>query len=74
MPFSPGGKGLFLISFTAVVDDVGVPWFELPGECVLPGLIKVELELCAGEIVPEAESFLFFDLLLESLARESCSC
>lgn len=31
-PFSPGGSGLFLVSFTVVVEDVGVPWLELPGE------------------------------------------
>ena len=24
-PFSPGGSGLFLVSFTVVVDEVGVP-------------------------------------------------
>ena len=43
--FSPGGNGLFLVSFKAVVDDVGVPWFEELGDCVLPGAIKVEAEL-----------------------------
>ena len=25
VPFSPGGSGLFLVSFTAVVEEVGVP-------------------------------------------------
>ena len=25
VPFSPGGNGLFLVSLTVVVDDVGVP-------------------------------------------------
>ena len=25
VPFSPGGSGLFLVSFTVVVDEVGVP-------------------------------------------------
>ena len=74
VPFSPGGNGLFLVSFTVVVDEVGVPWLELLGEWALPGAASVELELGAGDEVPEAESFLFFDLLLESLARESCSC
>ena len=34
----------------------------------------MEVELGAGDEVPVAESFLFLDLLLESLARESCSC
>lgn len=34
----------------------------------------MELELGAGEEPPDAESFLFFDLLLESLARESTRC
>lgn len=34
----------------------------------------MELELGAGDEVPDAESFLFFDLLLESLARESTRC
>lgn len=24
-PLSPGGRGLFLISFTAVVEELGVP-------------------------------------------------
>lgn len=32
MPFSPGGSGLFLVSFRAVVDEVGVPWFEELGD------------------------------------------
>ena len=31
-------------------------------------------ELCEGEAVPEVDSFLPLDDLLESLARESCSC
>lgn len=31
-PFSPGGSGLFLMSFTAVVDELGVPWFDELGE------------------------------------------
>lgn len=74
VPFSPGGSGLFLVSFTVVVDEVGVPWLELLGEWVLPAATKVEVELGAGDEFPDAESFLFFDLLLESLARESCSC
>lgn len=25
VPFSPGGSGLFLVSFTVVVEEVGVP-------------------------------------------------
>lgn len=25
VPFSPAGRGLFLVSFTVVVDEVGVP-------------------------------------------------
>ena len=74
VPFSPGGSGLFLVSFTVVVDEVGVPWLELLGEWVLPAATKAEVELGAGDEVPDAGSFLFFDLLLESLARESCSC
>ena len=34
----------------------------------------MELELGDGDAVPEFESFLLLDDLLESLARESCSC
>ena len=30
---SSGGKGLFRDSFNAVVEDVGVPWFEEMGDC-----------------------------------------
>lgn len=40
-PFSPGGSGLFRISFTAVVDDDGVAWLDELGECEFP----VELTL-----------------------------
>ena len=72
MPFSPGGSGLFLVSLTAVVEEVGVPWFEELGECVFA--TRVEPVLGDGEAVPEVLSFLFFDLLLDSLALESCSC
>lgn len=74
MPFSPGGSGLFLVSLTAVVDEVGVPWFEEPGECVPLEATRVEAVLSEGDAVPDVPSFLFFDLLLESLALESCSC
>lgn len=35
-PLSPGGSGLFRISFTAVVDEVGVAWLDELGECELP--------------------------------------
>jgi len=62
MPLSPG-SGLFLPSTSAVVDDVGVTWPEPTGDTVL----------ITGEDVPEFESF-FLEDLLESLARESCSC
>lgn len=40
---------------------------------VLPVETNVEFELGAGDEVPEPASFLFFDLLFESLALESCS-
>lgn len=40
----------------------------------MPGAINVELVLAEGDAVPGVASFLFFDLLFESLARESCSC
>lgn len=75
MPFSPDGSGLFLgLSFKVVVEDVGVPCAEALGDCVLPGGTSVELELAAdGEAVPDAESFPFLDLLLESLARDNCA-
>lgn len=67
---SPGGRGLFRGSTSVVVDDAGVAWFELGGDCT-----RVEAELDGagdGEEVPEVLSF--FDDLLVSLARESCSC
>ena len=74
MPFSPEGNGLFLVlSFSVVVDEVGVPCAEVLGDCVLPGGTSVELVLAEGEAVPDVTSFLFFDLLLESLALESCA-
>lgn len=57
-----------------MVDEVGVAWFEELGDCVLPGATSIEPELYDGDAVPEVVSFLFFDLLFESLARESCSC
>ena len=70
------GRGLFLevLSFKAVVEEVGVPWAEVFGDCELPEPTNVELDVDPGEAVPDAESFLLFDLLFESLARESWSC
>lgn len=73
MPFSPGGNGLFLVSLTAVVEELGVPWFEELGEWVDPGATSVDAVLGEGEEVPEVPSFLFFLLPVESLVRESCS-
>ena len=32
--FSLGGSGLFLGSFSVVVEEVGVPWFDDIGDCV----------------------------------------
>ena len=33
IPFSPAGNGLFLVlSFSVVVEEVGVPWAEVLGE------------------------------------------
>lgn len=71
-PVSPGGKGLFLGSTSVAVEDVGVGWLELAGDCVRldPG---PDEEPWDGDEVPELESF-FLDDLLGSLARESCSC
>ncbi len=40
---------------------------------MLPGPTKVAFEAAEGEAVPDVPSFLPFDLLLGSLARESCS-
>ena len=40
-PFSPGGSGLFLMSFTVVVDEDGVAWLDELGEWVF----DVELTL-----------------------------
>jgi hypothetical protein len=55
-----------------VVDEVGVPWLEVAGDWAVP---------CEGEALPEeaveaveAPSFFLEDDLVESLARESCSC
>lgn len=56
-------SGLFLPSTKAVDEDVGVTWPEPTGDTVL----------MTGEEVPEFESF-FLEDLLESFARESCSC
>lgn len=71
-PFSPGGSGLFLISFTAVVEELGVPWFDELGEWELA--LGFMLEICDGDAVPETGSFLLLEVLFESFARESCSC
>ena len=43
------------------------------GDCVPPGATSVDAVLGDGDAVPEVPSFLFFDLLFESLALESCS-
>lgn len=71
-PISPGGNGLFLISLTAVVEDVGVAWFEELGEWEFP--MGLAPGFWDGDAVPEFASFLLFEVLFESLARESCSC
>ena len=60
------------MSLTAVVEEVGVPWFDDTGDCVFTNVEGFELE--DGEAVPELGSFLLLDDLLGSLARESCSC
>lgn len=73
MPFSPEGSGLFTELLRVVVDDVGVPWCDVLGECALLAT-NVAFELAAdGDDVPDVPSFLLLDLLFESLARESCS-
>lgn len=65
---------MFLVlSFNVVVEEVGVPCAEALGDCVLAVVPSVEFELVDGEAVPDAESFPLFDLLFESLARESCA-
>lgn len=62
LPFS-AGRGLFLASTKAVVEDVGVTWPEPAGEMVLT----------TGDAVPDVESF-FLESFFESFPRESCSC
>lgn len=71
-PFSPGGNGLFLMSFTAVVEEEGVPWLEELGEWVLA--FEFTSVFWDDDAVPETLSFLPFEVLFGSLARESCSC
>ena len=73
-PFSAPGSGLFLglLSFKVVVEEVGVTCPEVLGDWELG--TRVEPEEDEGEAVPDVESFLFLDLLFDSLARESCSC
>lgn len=67
---SPVDGCLFLDSFKAVVEDVGVPWFEFEGDRAWePGKAAAWL----GDDVPDEESF-FFEDLFESFARDSCSC
>lgn len=62
------GKGLLLTSFKAVVEEDGVLWFELAGDRAW-----LDGAWAEGEEVPVVDSF-FFAALLESFARESCSC
>ena len=54
------------------VEEVGVPCAEELGELAVPEEDK--LAFCAGDEEPVLGSFLLFELLLESLLRESCSC
>lgn len=60
------GSGLLRGSTSWVVDEVGVPWAELEGDCEGPG---------DGDAVPEPATpvsfFLDEDDLAESLALES---
>lgn len=58
------------MSFTFVVDELGVPALELFGERESPWSVVDEE---SGEAVPEEESFFLFDLF-ESLALDNCSC
>ena len=69
-PFSPPGRGLFIELFKVVVEEVGVPCADAPGELVLPTSVAFELP-ADGEAVPEVPSFLFLDLLFSRLALES---
>lgn len=59
------------MSLTFVEEELGVAALELLGDLESPAAVVVEAE--RGEAVPEFESF-FFDDLLESFARDSCSC
>ena len=59
-------------STKAGVELLGVLWLEELGELVLPE--GVRLGPPAGEAVPEFEDLSFFEVLLESLLLESCSC
>jgi hypothetical protein len=59
------------MSLTFVEEELGVAALELLGDLESPPMAVVEAE--RGEAVPEFESF-FLEDLLESLARDSCSC
>ena len=64
-------EALFRGSLTLVVEELGVPTFELFGD---RESAPTSVEACEpGDAVPPVPSF-FFDDLLESFALESCSC
>jgi len=73
MPFSPGGSALFIELLRVVVEEVGVPWCDVLGECALLATNVAPEPAAEGDDVPDVPSFLLLDLLFESLARESCS-
>jgi hypothetical protein len=52
------------------VEEVGVAVVELLGDLESPAAVVDD----SGEAVPELLVSFFLDDLLESLARESCSC
>jgi len=59
------------MSLTFVEEELGVAVLELLGDLESPPTAVDEAE--RGEAVPEFESF-FLEDLLESFARDSCSC
>jgi hypothetical protein len=70
LPVSAGGA-LLLTSLTLVVEEVGVPTFELLGERESEPTRVVDCD--DGDAVPDVESFFFEDLSL-SFVLDNCSC
>jgi hypothetical protein len=70
LPVSAGGA-LLLTSLTLVVEEVGVPTFELLGERESAPTRVVDCD--DGDAVPDVESFFLDDLSL-SLVLDNWSC